>query len=142
MNQPDYTDRNGSGRLRAQIVSYWALRCGDLERPVVNIVTPYVSAYGGGELRQMERARYDLRSDMINGTPRGFAWRWDGRKWGLIRNEAHERTATARVVGAPDAGGARGVPSQTRSGAESQPVLRAETRPLRQARRIALVVEK
>lgn len=132
MNQPDFTDRNGALRLRAQLISYWALRCGDLEQPAVNIVTPYASPYA--ESHKMERARYDLRSDMVNGTPRGFVWRWNGRKWGLVRNETHERSAAPALVGSIDASRARSLPESARSGAEGQPVLRNKTPSIRKAK--------
>lgn len=59
----NYTDRAGASSLKERIQAYWRERGHEVEVHLVEApFTPAVRA-----------ARFDLRSEMINGLPRGFS---------------------------------------------------------------------
>lgn len=121
MQQKDYMDRQGAHELAAAITSYWALRVGDLEEGTVRALAVHERPdYSASNWTQ----RYDVRSDLVDGTPRGFVWRFDatapkGKKWRLVK---HNRAGTACVsqamVGEQDAGRAQSAHSQVRRRAQ------------------------
>lgn len=63
---PDYCSGKGAARLSAALKSYWFLRGHDVT------TTTFV-----GETHHLRdhHARTDVRSDMVNGLPRGCVWR-------------------------------------------------------------------
>lgn len=73
----DYISKAGSQRLADSLQTYWALRMDGETAP--RFVRAAALSHEG--------QRFDVRSDMVDGTPRGWAWRWDvmQRKWRLVR---------------------------------------------------------
>lgn len=59
-NVPDYCTRSGATELKEKIEAYWRERGQNVEIHLVD--------YGFSPV--MRSARYDLRSDMVNGYPR------------------------------------------------------------------------
>lgn len=130
MQQKDYLTRSGAAVLRAQIISYWALRTGNIERSPVHVFPLFerdstTAATGAHENAYASRAC--VRSNMINGTPRGFIWRFDadaprGKRWRLVRNE-QEASCADQSLAANDAGGARRTHRKSKEGKRSKPAL-------------------
>jgi hypothetical protein len=129
MNDRDYTSDPGSAYLQSALRTFWALRTDGETAPT------FVRAFVAGNPRGHSR-RFDLRSDMVDGTPRGFAWRWDAkkRKWGLVKNE---RAGTANIppemVGADDTGRKTRVRGETQRQAPRKSLRRHEARLLQDA---------
>lgn len=63
---PDYCSGKGAARLMAALKSYWFMRGHDVTTMALI-----------GETRHLgdHHARTDVRSDMVNGLPRGCVWR-------------------------------------------------------------------
>lgn len=58
--EADYTDRAGAEKLKARIESYWRERGSDVQ--VILVPAAFTAA--------LRAARYDVRSEMLNGLPR------------------------------------------------------------------------
>lgn len=58
---PDYCSRDGAANLKAKIEAYWRDRGMDVALSLHNV----------GFHPAIRAARYDLRSDMVNGMPQG-----------------------------------------------------------------------
>ena len=63
--EPDYCSQDGAAALKATIEAYWAERGQHV----------LVSLQNVGFHPAIRAARFDVRSDMLNGKPRGFALR-------------------------------------------------------------------
>ena len=61
--EPDYCTHNGAAALKATIEAYWAERGQHV----------LVSLHNVGFHPAIRAARFDVRSDMVNGRPRGVA---------------------------------------------------------------------
>ena len=57
---PDYTDRAGAERLKARIEAYWRERGSEVQ--IVLVPAGFTAA--------LRAARYDVRSELLNGLPR------------------------------------------------------------------------
>lgn len=57
----NYTDRQGASELKGRIEEYWRKR--GFEVQVVLVEAPFSAA--------IRSARYDVRSELVNGLPRG-----------------------------------------------------------------------
>ena len=121
--QRNFMDRDGAQALCISITSYWALRVGDLEARNVRAFTVHERPdYEASNWTQ----RYDVRSDLINGTPRGFVWRFDckapkGKKWRLIRDDrAGTACVSQAMVGEQNTGGTQSAHGKVHRRAQSQ----------------------
>lgn len=107
MKQEDYTTRDGCAKLRAAVQNYWAAKLG-LEAQPISFLMPYTACGVDEEGSTIIKNRFDLRSDMVNGMPRGCVF-----KGGKFVHEA--ATSDKRLLGANDAKPTRRVRAATQS---------------------------
>lgn len=106
-------DEPGSAYLQTALQTYWALRLDGESAP------KFARSFVAGDPHGNSR-RFDVRSDMVDGTPRGWAWRWDEKrqKWGLVKDErTGAKQIPPRLVGQDVAGAATSAHSEVHSGA-------------------------